>query len=112
MMIIKRKIYLIKNATNNRVLSLKLSLPIIKNSDLFLREAIERGSDIFVVLAHLCEGSASIFSGKHGVGTTGAVEGFAGGDVEDAALNGDVDGLGWIGAVELGELVGCKLCCH
>lgn len=83
----------IGNTPNNRVLSFELLFPIVENADLFLREAIEGWGDIFVVLAHLGESSAGVFAGEHGVGSSGTVEGFAGGDVEDSALESHVDGF-------------------
>jgi len=88
---------------------LKLVLPIVENSDLLFGEAVEGGGDVFVVLAHLGEGSAGVLAGEHGVGTAGTVEGFSGGDIVDAALHGDVNGLGGVGAVVVAELVGCEV---
>ena len=92
---------IIKDAANNRVLSLELVLPIVEDADLLVGEAVEVGGDVVVVLAHLGEGPAGVLAGEHGVGAAGAVEGFAGGDVEHAPLDGHVDGLRWVAAVVL-----------
>lgn len=88
---------------------MKLVLPIVQNSDLLVREAVQGGRDVFVVLAHLGQGSAGVLAGEHGVGAAGTVEGFSGGDVVDAALDGDVDGLGGVGAVVVAELLRCEV---
>ena len=92
---------LVKNTAHDGILSLKLVLPIGEDADLLLGEAVEGRGDVFVVLAHLGECPAGIFSGEHGVGAAGAVEGLSGGDVEDSALYGDVYGLGWVCTVVL-----------
>uniref|UniRef100_A0A9I9E8L6 Uncharacterized protein n=1 Tax=Cucumis melo TaxID=3656 RepID=A0A9I9E8L6_CUCME len=70
-----RKLACLRNNTaNNRVLSLKFVLPVVENTDLFLREAFERRRDVLLILGHLGQSSARVLAGKHGVGTTGAVE--------------------------------------
>ena len=81
------------NATNNRVLSFKFLLPVVENTDLFLREAFERRIDVLLILGHLGQSSARVLASEHGVGATGAVERNACCDVEDAALQSHIDGL-------------------
>ncbi len=96
------------NVTDNRVLSFELLLPVVENTDLLFGDAVEGGRDVLQVLAHLGEGSAGVLAGEHGVGSAGTVKGVSGGDVEDAAPDGDVDGLGWVGAVVLAQLLGSE----
>lgn len=105
------RIQLIEKTSNDRVLSLEFVLPVVENADLLVGEAVEGGGDVVVVLAHLRQGSAGVFAGEHGVGAAGAVKGFSGGDVVDAALHRHVDRLRWVRAVVLAQLLGCQLHC-
>lgn len=104
-----KHIILRNNTANNRVLSFEFLLPVIENADFFLRETFEGRSDIFLVLGHLCQSSAGILAGEHGVSAAGAVERNACCDVEDAALHSHIDGLGWVGAIVGDQLLRCKL---
>uniref|UniRef100_A0A7C9DME5 Uncharacterized protein n=1 Tax=Opuntia streptacantha TaxID=393608 RepID=A0A7C9DME5_OPUST len=100
---------ILNDATNNRVLSFELLLPISENTKLLLSEAIEGRDDIVVVLAHLGKSTASVFSGEHGVRASGAVEGPAGGDVENTAFDCYVNGLRWVAAIVLLQQLRCEL---
>lgn len=95
----------LSKATDNRVLSFELLLPVSEHAKLLVGEAVEGAADVFVVLGHLGEGAGGVLAGEYGVGAAGTVEGLARGDVEDAALDGDVDGFVVVGAVESLELL-------
>lgn len=63
------------------------------------------GGEVFLETARH-EGAGGIAAGEEVVVAAGAVDEWVGGDVEDGAVDGEVDGEGRVGAVVGGELVG------
>ncbi|KAE8674686.1 Mediator of RNA polymerase II transcription subunit 37f [Hibiscus syriacus] len=77
-----------------------------------IKDAVVTVPDVFSVLAHLRESSAGVFSGENGVCAAGTIEGFAGGNITDEAVDCNVDGLRWVGAVELEKLKEVEAVCN
>lgn len=61
-----------------------------------------------IVITRLTESPAGVLASKDVVARPGSVHVSLPGDVEDLALDGNVNGLGTVRAIELGELSGCE----
>lgn len=55
------------------------------------------------------EGAGCVAPGEEIVAPAGSVDSWIRGDVEDGAVDGEVDGQIWVGAIVEGELGGCQV---
>ena len=83
----------------------RLNLLLIVNGDKHLLGAGEVVREVFLETAR-DEGARGVAAGEEVVVSRGAVHHAVGGDVEDGAVDGEVDGEGAVGAIVEGELGG------
>lgn len=83
----------------------RLNLLLIVNGDKHLLGAGEVVREVFLETAR-DEGARGVAAGEEVVVARGTVHHAVGGDVEDGAVDGEVDGEGGVGAVVEGELGG------